>query len=465
MPFDEADRQESESTRLERRTYVKGIGGISATTLAGLAGCLGDDTGNGDGDGDDTGNGNGNGNGDGNGTQTPPDQLQALGAVNFLGAGVWQAWEQGVRAACEEFGVDISVSAAQGDLNQQMSTIDSALGSGTNMLLGQAPSNAGVNSWIDAATQANIPFVSIWVTAPWTTPVDVGEEFLEFQIPDHIQNGEIMAEYLFESMGGEGLVAYISGAPGTAGNFAIDRGLQNVASEYPDIELTDPIPANWTREGGREAMSQMVSRYGDDIDAVWGQNDAESMGALDIAKERNLDVDIVGLGGIKAALEEMQTDKAEDEPRIIGNSYLGYQWQGGWSIAKMYDWHHGWRPEVPMRMIWSGNRFITRDQDTFSDTLPDGVTWYEPQPFLDMIYNSDETPYDWAKMSVVESGEDGWDPQNSMTSIKQDEFEVLRWTEDNRPDGYEVPDVYDDTEMFENFDSMIDDRFQSDPFA
>jgi hypothetical protein len=69
-------------------------------------------------------------------------------------------------------------------------------------------------------------------------------------------------------------------------------------------------------------------------------------------------------------------------------------------------------------------------------------------------------------MSIEESGDD-WDPQNLLSPIRQEDFSQLLWTEENRPSNYEVPSVYDDTELFDEVEQEYRERFENgaNPYA
>ncbi|WP_276414170.1 hypothetical protein [Haloarcula halobia] len=67
---------------------------------------------------------------------------------------------------------------------------------------------------------------------------------------------------------------------------------------------------------------------------------------------------------------------------------------------------------------------------------------------MDVAYSDGHSPYDWKAMSVHESGDD-WDPQHELVPIRKSEWEQLKWTEDNRPNNLDIPDAYDDTQLFD----------------
>jgi hypothetical protein len=77
---------------------------------------------------------------------------------------------------------------------------------------------------------------------------------------------------------------------------------------------------------------------------------------------------------------------------------------------------------------------------------------------------SGETPYDWTKMSVAESGEDAWDPQIDMQPMDLEGAKlVLDWERSERPEGYTIPDVYTDAQAHEQVAELYETRFDTNP--
>ena len=67
-------------------------------------------------------------------------------------------------------------------------------------------------------------------------------------------------------------------------------------------------------------------------------------------------------------------------------------------------------------------------------------------------------------MSRAEAGEDAWDPQIKMAPVrKEDLSELLGWEESDRPSGYELPDVFDDSEAMDATEQRYQEQFQNDP--
>jgi hypothetical protein len=103
-----------------------------------------------------------------------------------------------------------------------------------------------------------------------------------------------------------------------------------------------------------------------------------------------------------------------------------------------------------------------KNPDEWTDTI-DRLPVVDAADYNEAIF-AGETPYDWKKMSVVESGEDAWDPQIDMQPMNLDDMkEVLDWKDDDKPSGYSLPGAYTDSAVQEETAQLYQDRFQSNP--
>lgn len=439
-----ADRHNNDNSR---RSFLKKFSIASSTALAGgLAGCIGGD--------DDSDGNSGNGGDGGN-----DNDLSSLLTITGLENSYWESVVKGHEEATDVFAYDDQLELNDGNLDNQFSQVDTGIANGVDAIIGQAFENAGVQTLAQAAVDAGVPQVQFWSMATWLTPPDVGDEWIQFHMPNSFLNGYANAVVLFEAMGGSGGFAHIEGNRGVAPNRGRNNGLEAAMEEYPDIErLNDPIPGNWLRNDSRDAMSDIYSSHGDDIEGFFGQNDAATLGGLTILEENDLDVPAVGIDGSEPALQAVQEGRMTATISALG------PWQAGWSLAKCYDYLNGWRPEPAERMVMHPGVQIVNDPSEYDDVDQGEIEMSTPETFMELIYEGD-TPYDWEKMSVVENP-DSWDPQVPVVPITpQLQEDVLGWTEDNRPDGYELPEAYTGGEEQEEVRQMYEDHYQNDPLA
>lgn len=445
-----------DSNNQSRRKFLKTTAATgTAATLGGLAGCTGA---GGSGSG---GQENGGSDETGSGGSGSSDVGTSMATITRLSNAYWGSWVKGYEEAAEALGYDTNVQLNEGKLSKQIQQVDTAIANQTDLVMGQAFTNSGVPPLAEACVDAGVPLVMLWTIDKWYTPQDAGDEFVQFFMPNAINNGYTAAKALFEAMGGSGNIVHIEGVRGNAANTGRNIGLDKAMEEYPDIELlAPPQQGRWVKSESRKVMSDFVSQFGDNIDGVFGQNDAVGLGALTIAEENDLDIEVVGIDGIPEALGLVEEGRFTATVSSLG------PWQGGWCLVKAHDFANGWRPKDGERMMLHGSPLCVEETSDFDmiETLP----VLDAGNFNELIFEGDSTPYDWEKMSVTEAGEDNWDPQNSLVPIRKEDMVepgLLEWKDKNKPSGYEIPDAYSDTAALDEVEQMYADHFQNNPLT
>ncbi|QFU84800.1 sugar ABC transporter substrate-binding protein [Natronorubrum aibiense] len=421
------------NTGQTRRDFVKTTAaGSAAAGLAGLAGCVG----------------------------SGDDGPEAVGSVANLENSYWLSWEKGYEEACEAFGYETNLQTNGGNVDQQQSQFDTAVSNMADMIVGQTYTNAAAISLAETCVQGGVPTVLAVTIADWYTPLDAGPEYVQFFTPHFVNHAYTSAKVLFEEMGGEGSFVHIEGNRGTAPNTGRNAGLELALEEYPDIERLEPVlQGNFIRTDARDAMSDLISTHGDDIDGFFGQNDDVAIGGLQRLEESGYDVPVVGIDATEPALERIR------EGRMVGSVSGMGPWQAGWSVAKAHDFIEGYELTDAERMMSFNAPLVVNDPDEWRDRLGDEIEL----PIIEVDqYEADvfdgETPYDWTLMSKAEAGEDAWDPQIGMSPMgRADIEELLDWDEDDRHDDYSLPDVYDDDDELSTVEALYDERFNSNP--
>ncbi|WP_417248576.1 substrate-binding domain-containing protein [Celeribacter sp.] len=79
------------------------------------------------------------------------------------------------------------------------------------------------------------------------------------------------AEWLANTLDGEGSVVAINGVAGHPANEMRVEGYQEVFAEYDGIELVNEVNANWDQAQGQQAMQNLLATY-PDLNGVWVQD-------------------------------------------------------------------------------------------------------------------------------------------------------------------------------------------------
>lgn len=380
-----------------------------------------------------------------------------MGSIANLQNSYWLSWKKGYVEAAEALGYTTNVQTNDGNVTTQQQQFDTAIANDTDTIVGQTYTNAAAISLAETCVQAGVPTILAVTIADWYTPQDAGEEYVQFFAPHFVNHAYTAAKVLFESMGGSGGFVHIEGNRGTAPNIGRNKGVELAMEEYPDIELLGQrLQGNWIRSDARDAMSDKVSQFGDQIEGYFGQNDAVAIGGLTILEENNIDVPVVGIDAGEPGLA-----KIEEGSMVASVSGMG-PWQAGWSLAKCHDYINGHTLQPAERMMSFNAPVCVKNPDEWRDVV-------ERLPVVSAsVYNeaifSGETPYDWKKMSVAEAGEDAWDPQIDVQPMDEADLkQVLDWKDADKPNGYSLPNAYTDNAAQEEVANLYKQRFQNNP--
>lgn len=260
------------------------------------------------------------------------EMKQSMATVTRLSNAYWGSWIKGYKEAATALGYRTNVQLNHGKPEKQLQQVKASISNGVDIITGQAFTNADSPPIAKAAVDAGVPLVLCWTIADWFTPQDAGEEFVQYFMPNAVNNGYAAAKALFESIDGCGRIVQIEGVRGHAANAGRTAGLEKALAEYPDLErLALPQQGQWVQSEARNVMADYVTQFGDAIDGVFGQNDDIALGALAVAEEHDIDINVVGINGTPDVLQLIDEGKFTASVSALG------PWQGGWSVVKAHD--------------------------------------------------------------------------------------------------------------------------------
>jgi ribose transport system substrate-binding protein len=331
----------------------------------------------------------------------------------------WSNFDVGAKQAAQALDLQYRVLTDGGDAAKQISNYEAQITAGAKMFFGNAQNVGNVKQLAEKTKAAGGVYVGIWDALPWFHPLDNGADnyaYATFFAPNGEENAYVVAKALFEKIGGKGNLVHLSGFPGSSAEIARTAGVDRALKEYPGIKLIARQPGNWNQIDSRKVMEDLIVAN-PKIDAVFGQNDSEGVGAMQALEDAGLKVPVVGLDGNKETLNLIK------EGRFFATMSFTPGWQAGYSLARAYDVAHGWKPGPCERMMYMGAVLITADN----------VKTYTK--FLE----GDKLPFDWKKMSRVLHPDD-WDPQNHVWPIDAAQM----WRASAKPEGYQLPKAYTD---------------------
>lgn len=201
--------------------------------------------------------------------------------------------------------VELTVVDAGGDAAKQLQQVETFISQKVDAIIMQPQEQEACSPAIDKAKAAGIPIIncnSLTITEP---DAYVGSNDSE--------SAEIAMTYIAEQLGGKGNVLMMHGHPGQTAEVKRTEGAMDILAQNPDMTLLDEQTADWDRAEAMTLMENWIQAYGDQINAVFCQNDEMALGALNAlvqaAKKDN--VLVVGVDAIDDALQSVKDGKMD----------------------------------------------------------------------------------------------------------------------------------------------------------
>jgi ribose transport system substrate-binding protein len=213
-------------------------------------------------------------------------------------AGTWNV--QGKQAAerwGELLGVEVVWFDGEHNVQTQRNKIDQVATQQWDFVALQ-PSSIGI--LVDPISQiiANgIPVIDMdTLIAPLDEMWDMG--VITLIAPDNVTLAEAVVGKIVEKMGYSGKIARTGGVEGHTGAQGRQQGFHNVVRQYPDIEVVDDQPADWSAERSAQLWETIINRH-PDIKGGFFDNDDMALSARRVIEGAGL-ADQVAIGGVDA---------------------------------------------------------------------------------------------------------------------------------------------------------------------
>lgn len=211
------------------------------------------------------------------------------------------------QAAADEAGAKVTMLSQDFDVQTGTEQLTTCIGRNPDgIVLWPLDPQAYIPGLIQAQT-AGIPVVLI------NSPMD--DEALKlvasFTGPDVYEEGVLSADAMDEALGGKGGVVIIAGQAGNGTSIGRTDGfteqLEKIGS---DIEVLQTVNADFDQQKALVASRDLITRFGDDIDGVYANDDTMARGFIDAWAEAGKDPasipPIVGINGQKDAFESIR---------------------------------------------------------------------------------------------------------------------------------------------------------------
>lgn len=204
-----------------------------------------------------------------------------------------------MEAKGKELGVNVMMNDAGGDVNQQISDVETMIAQGVDALIVNPQDIEGSSPTVAMANEAGIPIIIV--------NGDIADEnYTGFVGSTDQESGEMLGTWFMENLPEGSNVCILEGPMGQSGQVGRMNGFKEIGMlEY--FNVLDTQTANWKRDQAMTQAEDWITKYGDKLDAIICENDDMGMGALSAAKAAGRDdILIGGVDGIDDALEAVK---------------------------------------------------------------------------------------------------------------------------------------------------------------
>lgn len=242
--------------------------------------------------------------------------------------------------------VKLIVADAQRSAERQVQQVESFIARKVDAIILNPCEVEASSPAVDRALAAGIPVVNVNSETRSTPTAFVGSRDEE--------SARIAMEYIAKRLGGQGNVVMMHGFLGQAAQLKRDQGAREILAKYPNLTLLADQTAEWDRAQALSLMENWIQSYGDQIQAVFAQNDEMGMGAL-IALEQAKRKDQVIVASVDAIADALQ---AVQDGRLDATVFQDAKGQGSAAVQTAL---RILRQEAFQKEVFIPFQLVTRD--------------------------------------------------------------------------------------------------------
>lgn len=222
----------------------------------------------------------------------------------------------GIKDEAEKQGYEVRITSANNDSAAQVTQVNDLLTQQIGALIYTSQDSTAAAAGVRAANDAGVPVVA----------VDQRPESGEGDLATYIATDSVKAAYelctwMFDEIGGKGELAILHGVLGSTAEIQRTEGCEKALAEYPEIEVVAEETANWDETEAFKA-TQNILTANPDLDAVFGESDAMSMGASKAAKDAGKEIFSVGIDGFPTMFDAVDSGLTQatmaQQPYMMG---------------------------------------------------------------------------------------------------------------------------------------------------
>lgn len=232
--------------------------------------------------------------------------------IGFSQIGAESDWRKAntasIKEEAEKRGIDLKFSDAQQKQENQIKALKSFITQKVDVIMFSPVVEDGWAPVMKEIKAAKIPVI-VSDRRP-NVPDDLYETFIG---SDFIDEGKRAAEWVVKKTGGKGTIAEIEGTVGSAPANDRKKGFDDVI-KTSGMKIIVSQSGDFKRKNGKEVMEAILKNPAwKDVNVVFAHNDDMALGAIqaieDAGKKPGVDIIIVSIDGVKAALEAIKAGK------------------------------------------------------------------------------------------------------------------------------------------------------------
>ena len=253
-----------------------------------------------------------------NPTASPPGEKKMVIGVSLMNLSneFILMLDKAMQEKAAEMGVMLIVNDAQRSAERQVQQVESFIAQRVDAIILNPCESEASSPAVDKALAAGIPIVNVNSETRSQPTAFVGSRDEE--------SARIAMDYIASRLHGKGNVVMMHGFMGQAAQLKRDQGAREALTKNPGLKLLADQTAEWDRAKAMTLMENWIQSQGDQINAVFAQNDEMGMGAL-IALEQAKRKNKVIVASVDAIADALQAVK---EGRLDATVFQDAQGQG-----------------------------------------------------------------------------------------------------------------------------------------
>ncbi len=213
------------------------------------------------------------------------------------------------------------------------------------------------------------------------------KELYQF-MPTHDVWMEKLATYVFDRIGGEGNVVYLSGIDGAPASDDRDKGFQRALADYPDINLLTKAYGSWDPSLAQQAMSDVIAAY-PNIDGVVA-HDGQCLSVIRAFEAAGKEAPVVNGSGFRPFFEYWVENLDEGFTSYAIANGPGFSMAGALGMAVAMLQGYELKPEVLTgKVVYVDHRYEITD-DNVVEALQEHIRTRGVDDYIDEVWTYEQ---------------------------------------------------------------------------